>query len=393
MGAPKAGTTALHAALTQHPEIFMSNPKEPKYWMCDDAPPPHWRGPGDKHSQQEWVWRRADYERLFEAAPAGVVRGESTPFYLWHRAAQRRIAEHLPEAKLIAVVRDPIDRAYSNWMHLWSDGLEPLADFEAAFAKEHERIAKGWAPFWRYAELGRYGEQLAHLFSYVDRERVLVLRYRSIVDDPRGAVDRPATSWGSRPVWSTPSRTTTAAASSSRGLDRPSSAGCCGPAPGPGSSPRRRCGAAPAPRSSRRLASGDATRPKLSEEARARLLPFFADDIALLARITGENFDDWLSTESRGSFQERRGCELVLADERDEVVGAVVTGGLDVVADAAPVVTCHRPAARPMRSGTPRRRTARRSASTEVSGVRRSPSHIATPVVSNQLDMASGRPS
>ena len=190
MGAPKAGTTALHAALTRHPDVFMSSPKEPKYWMCDDAPPPHFRGPGDQHSQQEWVWRKADYERLFEPAPATSVRGESTPFYLWHRAAQRRISEQLPDARLIAVVRDPIDRAYSNWMHLWSDGLEPVADFEKAFALEHERIAKGWAPFWRYAQLGRYGEQLAHLFSYVDRERVLVLRYRTIVDDPQGAVDR-----------------------------------------------------------------------------------------------------------------------------------------------------------------------------------------------------------
>ena len=70
IGAPKAGTTALHAALTQHPDVFMTTPKEPKYWLCDDAPPPHWRGPGDRHSQQEWVWRRADYERLFEPAPA-----------------------------------------------------------------------------------------------------------------------------------------------------------------------------------------------------------------------------------------------------------------------------------------------------------------------------------
>ena len=51
IGAPKAGTTALHAALAQHPEVFVSNPKEPKYWLCDDAPPPAWRGPGDRHSQ------------------------------------------------------------------------------------------------------------------------------------------------------------------------------------------------------------------------------------------------------------------------------------------------------------------------------------------------------
>ena len=66
VGAPKAGTTALHAALSRHPEVFMSRPKEPKYWLCDDEPPPAWRGPGDAHSRQEWVWRRQDYEALFD---------------------------------------------------------------------------------------------------------------------------------------------------------------------------------------------------------------------------------------------------------------------------------------------------------------------------------------
>ena len=134
IGAPKAGTTALHSALAQHPEVFTTTPKEPKYWLCGDAPPPHWTGPGDAHSQQEWIWRRRDYDALFRPAAEHQVRGESTPFYLWSYPAHRRIAEHLPDVKLIAVVRDPIDRAYSNWMHLWSDGLESEPDFERAFA-------------------------------------------------------------------------------------------------------------------------------------------------------------------------------------------------------------------------------------------------------------------
>ena len=181
------------------------------------------------------------------------------------------------------------------------------ADFEAAFAKEHERIAKGWAPFWRYAELGRYGEQLAHLFSYVDRERVLVLRYRTIVDDPRGAVDRTCDFLGITPglVDSIPhdNSRTLRRAGASIGRHRPAAAGRrVGRAvrPAGGVAPRQR--PAPPPARQRRR---DPTR-SCSEEARARLLPYFADDIALLARITGENFDDWLSTKSRGSFQERR---------------------------------------------------------------------------------------
>ena len=73
VGAPKAGTTALHAALAQHPEVFVTRPKEPKYWLCDGAPPPSWRGPGDAHSQQEWIWRHDEYAALF-AAPRDPTR-------------------------------------------------------------------------------------------------------------------------------------------------------------------------------------------------------------------------------------------------------------------------------------------------------------------------------
>ena len=105
------------------------------------------------------------------------MRLESTPFYLYVADARRRMAEDLPEAQLIVVVRDPVDRAYSNWMHLWVDGLEPESDFVAAWRAEDERIAAGWAPFWHYRRQGRYGEQLADLIGRVGRERVLVLRY------------------------------------------------------------------------------------------------------------------------------------------------------------------------------------------------------------------------
>jgi hypothetical protein len=143
MGAPKAGTSALHAALTQHPQIYASPVKEPKYYMCWDAPPPAYCGPGDAHSNQEWIWRREDYQALFHGVPEQSIRLESTPFYLYLRGARSRIAEELPEAKLIIIVRDPIDRAYSNWMHLWVDGLEPISDFVGRMARRRQP-GRGW---------------------------------------------------------------------------------------------------------------------------------------------------------------------------------------------------------------------------------------------------------
>ena len=183
IGAPKSGTTALHAALATHPSLFLSPVKEPKFFLCD-GPPPTTGGPGDAHSYREWIWRQEDYEALFAEAPAGQLRGESTPFYLSDPAALARIAATVPHAKLIAVLRDPVDRAYSNWAHLWADGLETIDDFEAACAAEPERVAAGWAPFWRYLGTGKYAEQLDVVDSLFPKEQLLLVRYRDLVDEP-----------------------------------------------------------------------------------------------------------------------------------------------------------------------------------------------------------------
>ncbi len=141
---PKAGTTALHAALAPHPELFLSRVKEPKFFLSDGRPPTT-GGPGDVQTYQEHVWRRADYERLFDPAPPGTLRGEATPFYLHDLASHERIRRLVPDARLILLLRDPVDRAHSNWTHLWNAGLEPEADFLTACRAEPARVAAGWA--------------------------------------------------------------------------------------------------------------------------------------------------------------------------------------------------------------------------------------------------------
>jgi Sulfotransferase family len=103
---------------------------------------------------------------------------------------------------LIIIVRDPIDRGYSNGMHLWVDGLEPIANFEAAWRAEGSRVAAGWAPFWHYRRLGQYGEQLADLLGRVERERILVLRYWQVVSQPNETLNRTARFLGIADSWS-----------------------------------------------------------------------------------------------------------------------------------------------------------------------------------------------
>jgi hypothetical protein len=306
IGAPKAGTTALHAALSRHPQIYASPVKEPKYYLCSDAPPPAYRGPGDAHSQREWIWRQEDYAALFAAAPADALRLESTPLYLYVPTARRRIAEELPEAKLIVVVRDPIDRAYSNWMHLWVDGLEPISDFVAAWHAEDERVAAGWAPFWHYRRLGRYGEQLADLLSRVERDRVLVLRYRQLASEPVAALNRVAGFLGIAE-----DRVTTVPPDNSRPFVAPGlrttmlghliRAGAAAGQLFPPEVWRRASG----PLLAALQYGGSTKRPELPVEQRNALLGDCADDITLLEQLLGESFADWRSPVGRGSFAER----------------------------------------------------------------------------------------
>jgi Sulfotransferase family len=305
IGAPKAGSTALHAALAQHPGLFLSPVKEPKFFMCDGPPAPP-AGPGDAHSVKEWIWRRGDYEALFADAPAGALRGESTPFYLWDREAQARIRTALPEARLIAILRDPVDRAYSNWTHLWCDGLEPVDDFVSACLLEERRVAKGWAPFWRYLELGRYGEQLRDLCTRFPREQVHVLRYRDLVDEPARTLDRICAFLGVDPglVTSAPSENVSswvAPTAVNRALQ-----GLCRSGASAGRHlPPAVWRAASAPLLAV-LRRGEAQRPKLDPADRERLLTFFVDDVRLLEELTGESYAQWLLAEDRGAYSVRR---------------------------------------------------------------------------------------
>lgn len=294
IGVPKAGTTALHAALHRHPALFMSAIKEPKYFLTDGPPPTH-GGPGDAQTYREHVWQRERYEALFEDAPAGALRGESTPFYLHDTQAHLRIKRTIPQVKMIAVLRNPVERAHSNWAHLWSAGLEPIGDVVSACAEEPRRIEAGWAAFWRYVELGRYGEQLKHLLGVFAREQLLTLRYRHLLDEPAATLDRICGFLGVAPgiVDSVPRENVTTHVRDSRTtralqwiLRTGSIAGRNAPA-----SVRRAV--------SRPLLAAlhRERRPRqpLTPWQRERLLGYFADDIALLQELTGDDYSDWLA--------------------------------------------------------------------------------------------------
>ena len=298
IGAPKAGTTALHAALARHPGLYMSAVKEPKFFLTD-GPPPTKGGPGDALTYREHVWRRPEYEALFDPAPPGTLRGESTPLYLYDRAAMRRIWETIPGARLIVVLRDPVERAHSNWTHLWSAGLEPVGDFVRACDQEERRIEAGWASFWHYIGLGQYGEQLEYLFTLFPREQVLVLRYRLLVDEPAQTLDRICEFLGVAPgvLTEIPRQNVTSHPEPTLGHRAVSAAQRAASAFGtliPGLTAATLTGPL-----ERYLQRHSRERQPLSWEQRQQLIPRFEADIARLEQVLGESFRDWITPRER----------------------------------------------------------------------------------------------
>jgi len=317
IGAPKAGTTALHAALAGHPELFMSPVKEPKFFLTGGPPPRRGGGPGDVQTYREHIWRRDAYEALFDAAPPGTLRGESTPFYLYDRQAQQRIRTLIPCARLIAVLRDPVERAHSNWAHLWSAGLDPIGDFPAACAAEDRRVAAGWAPFWHYTRLGRYGEQLDHLLTVFPREQVFVLRYRDLLNAPAQALDTICSFLGVRPgiISQVPRENVTAHpehSPSHRAVSLVLRSAATAGRHLPGT-----VGTALTRPLERYLQRSARPRQPLTWEQRQKVLAYLEDDFALLEKITEADFSDWLRPKDRsgglvgsrpaGQYQARNG--------------------------------------------------------------------------------------
>jgi hypothetical protein len=283
----------------------MSPVKEPKYFLCD-GPPPREGGPGDAHSYREWIWQRDAYERLFDNAAPGMLKGESTPLYLADPSAHTRIHAAVPDARLIAVLRDPVDRAYSNWAHLWADGLETESDFMAACALEDERIAAGWAPFWRYKSIGLYAEQLDHLYSLFPRQQVHLVRYKWLVDDPRATLDGICRFLGVEEgvldhmraenvgTYVEPSR-------SNELIRQVFRLGA-------------RAGSLVPPQVWRKasipflalIQRRPRHRPELAQEERAKLVDYFADDSRRLEAITGWDLADWRTYRQGGTYSVRR---------------------------------------------------------------------------------------
>lgn len=184
VGAAKAGTTTLYHCLRQHPDIFLPKIKETFYFAGirkSDFP-----GPGRDYGK-DIIETWEDYIRLFRDCEHEKAIGEVCVAYLYFPETAERIHARIPHARIIIILRNPIERAFSNYLHHVRDGIEPLS-FEEALAAEEDRKKKGYWWGFRYIEVGFYYEQVKRYIEVFGRERVAIYLYEKFVQNPEAVV-------------------------------------------------------------------------------------------------------------------------------------------------------------------------------------------------------------
>jgi hypothetical protein len=184
IGAQKSGTTSIYEYLKEHPQIHMSPMKEPRFFAFEGEKP-NFRGPGDQELYKDIVSDLESYRALFQGASKDMAIGEASVVYLYFPRTPERIRHHIPDVKLIAVLRNPIERAYSAYLHLTRDRKEPLRDFGRALQAEDLRIHNNWGPIWHYKQIGFYYSQLKRYYDTFEREQLRVYLYEDLSKHPK----------------------------------------------------------------------------------------------------------------------------------------------------------------------------------------------------------------
>lgn len=189
IGAAKSGTSALYHFLRQHPQLFLSVNKEPNFFALEGQTL-DFSGPGDVSINQRSVTERTQYEMLFGDKARNQLSGEASTLYLYHPHAAANIHANRPDARLIAILRNPVERAFSSYLHTRRDNREPLNSFSDALHAEPERIAAGWSHLWHYQQAGYYADQVERYLTYFPRTQLLFLLYDDFASEPLAVLDR-----------------------------------------------------------------------------------------------------------------------------------------------------------------------------------------------------------
>jgi hypothetical protein len=181
-GASKSGTTAIYYYLKQHPGFCLPEKKELHFFSRPFLEKTV-SGPGDRYVLAEIPGTFDDYLSFFSHCGNGKVAVEVSPSYLYHYQTADLIKQRFAEPRVVFLLRDPADKAFSQYLHLVGAGREML-DFETALAKEQERKEQGFSDMWLYRTSGYYAAALDHYMARIGRTNVKVFYYEEFQRNP-----------------------------------------------------------------------------------------------------------------------------------------------------------------------------------------------------------------
>ncbi|NNV08014.1 sulfotransferase [Geobacillus sp. C56-T2] len=179
IGAAKSGTTSLYHYLKQHPQIYLSPIKETNFFALEGSNV-DFKGPGDEVLKEFSITNIDDYRSLFKNVTDEKAIGEVSPLYLYSEKAPLNIKKYIPNVKIIAILRNPVDRAYSSFLHCVRDNRETVNNFEDALRLEEERIKNNWEHLWHYKNLGFYYKQLKRYYDVFSPNQIKVYLYEDL---------------------------------------------------------------------------------------------------------------------------------------------------------------------------------------------------------------------
>ncbi len=184
IGAARSGTSALATYLDQHPQLCFTRPKETHFFAFAHTDV-RFAGPGDDFLiNQCSVTQPQAFDSLAGKCKDARICGEgsvSTLYY--HDVSIPNIQSYAPGAKLIALLRHPVERAFSSFQYMRSRGLEPLTDFQQALDLEDHRIGRGWHHIWHYMRMGFYYQSIKHFMESFPADQVRVYFYDDFSSD------------------------------------------------------------------------------------------------------------------------------------------------------------------------------------------------------------------
>tara|TARA_B100001540_G_scaffold179083_1_gene157925 strand:+ start:1735 stop:2604 length:870 start_codon:yes stop_codon:yes gene_type:complete len=182
VGAPKAGTTSLHYYLDEHPNINMSSIKETNYFSHQEI------------KEQNLYYKVSsintldEYYALFQKKSKDILFGETSPSYLFYRDVASKIKAYNSEAKIIIILRNPIDRAYSHYLMDYRLGLVKSSFSDIINQRSIHKDSKLY--YQQYIELGNYSSQIDRYYNEFSADQILILDYDDFINDTHQAISR-----------------------------------------------------------------------------------------------------------------------------------------------------------------------------------------------------------